>query len=275
MTPPAEQPAGQRGLALLAVIWVVGLLAVMAMDVLLAARRETRQGTEMGEHARLEAAAEAGLALAVRALLLTPPGDAAGPHAFDGSRILVRVEPEAGKVDLNLAAPELLAAVFEAAGQSRLQARAWAALIADWRDSDQAAEPGGGMEAVEYRRLGRTVLPRDNEFQAVRELMELPGMTAELFELVEHGLTVHGRVAEPQLRLAPPLVRAALATARRRAATEPDAHAAPPAAPRASLAGQAYTLRIEAQRPAGRVAHVAVVRLTGNALTPYWVQDWR
>ena len=46
-------------------------------------------------------------------------------------------------------------------------------------------------------------------------------------------------------------------------------------APRASLAGQAYTLRIEAQRPAGRVAHVAVVRLTGNALTPYWVQDWR
>jgi general secretion pathway protein K len=269
------RPSGQRGLALLAAIWVVGLLAVMAMDVLLAARRDSRQGTEMGELARLEAAAEAGLALAVRALLQNPPGDAAGPHAFDGSTIFVQVEPEAGKVDVNLAGPELLAAVFEAAGQSRPQARAWAALITDWRDSDQAPEPGGGMEAAEYRRLGRGVLPRNSEFQAVSELMELPGMTAELLDLVGPALTVHGLAAEPEIRLAPPMVRAAIVAARRRSGAEAPARAPQGATPRGGLAGQAFTLRIEARRSTGRVAHVAVVRLTGNRLTPYWVQDWR
>jgi len=274
---PAGPRSGQRGLALLAVIWAVGLLAVMAMDVLLAARRESRQRIEMGEHARLEAAAQAGLALAVRALLQTPPGDAAGPHSFDGSRIFVQVEPEAGKVDLNRAAPELLQAVFEAAGQPRPQARAWAALITDWRDNDQSPEAGGGMEVAEYRRQGRTVLPRDAEFQSVRELLELPGMTPELLDLVATGLTVHGLAVEPEFRLAPPLVRAAMLAARRRSGTpaEPPAGQPPAGARRAGLAGQAFTLRIEAQRPSGRVAHVAVVRLTGHRRAPYWVQDWR
>ena len=262
---PAGPRSGQRGLALLAVSWAVGLLAVMAMDVLLAARRESRQRIEMGEHARLEAAAQAGLALAVRALLQTPPGDAAGPHSFDGSRIFVQVEPEAGKVDLNRAAPELLQAVFEAAGQPRPQARAWAALITDWRDNDQLAEAGGGMEVAAYRRQGRTVVPRDAEFQSVRELLELPGMTPELLDVVA-----------PQFRLAPPLVRAAMLAARRRSGTPAEAPAGQPTGARgAGLAGQAFTLRIEVQRPSGRVAHMAVVRLTGHRRAPYWVQDWR
>jgi general secretion pathway protein K len=276
--------AGQRGIALLAVLWAVAVLAVLAMDVLLASRREALHGRDRLEHARLEAAAEAGLALAVRALLRNAPAAALGPHEFDGSRILVGLEPEAGKVDLNAAAPELLRALLLGLGVPGGQALALAAAIIDWRDPDQVPERGG-LELEGYRQQGRAVPPRDAEFQSVAEMADLAGMTPELLERLAPLVTVHHRRPEPEFALAAPPVRQALLLARRLQAAADQAEggaatAAPPtpaaASPRQGLAGQAFTLLIAVERPeGGRLRRVAVVRLTGNPKEPYWLHDWR
>jgi len=72
----ARARRAEQGLALVAVIWVVALLAVMTLDVLAAAGAEDRSAFDRGERARLDAAAEAGLALATRHLLAHAPGPA-------------------------------------------------------------------------------------------------------------------------------------------------------------------------------------------------------
>ena len=272
----------QRGLALLAVIWVIGLLAVMAMDVLSAARRESRQGDDRLERARMEAAAEAGLALAAQALLRGAPADATGPHAFDGSMVAVEIEPEAGKVDLNLASAELLRALFEAIGEPRGTAAALAAAIVDWRDNDDRPEPGGGLEAEGYRRMGRLVPPRDADLQSVSELAEVYGMNPELLRRLSPVVTVHGRQAEPDLAMASPVVRQAVrsaaAAARLAGLRAGEQEGAPPASqPRSpGSSGRAFTLRIEVVRPhGGWLRREAVIRLSGNRRDPLWVHEWR
>jgi general secretion pathway protein K len=261
---------------------VIGLLAVMAMDVLFSARRETRQGEDRLERARMAAAAEAGLALAAQALLRGAPADAAGPHAFDGSLIAVEIEAESGKVDLNLARVELLRAVIEAVGESRAAAASLAAAIIDWRDNDDQPEPRGGIEAEGYRRLGRAVPPRDGELQSVSELADVYGMTPELLSRLTPVVTVHGRQAEPDPVVASPLVRRAMrgaaAAARQAGTLEAEPEAAPPPTPGRgpSLTGRAFTLRIEVVRPnGGWLRREAVIRLSGNRRDPLWVHEWR
>ncbi len=273
----------QRGLALLAVIWVIGLLAVMAMDVLFVARRESRQGDDRLERARMETAAEAGLALAAQALLRGAPADAAGPHVFDGSLIAVEVEPESGKVDLNLASSALLRALFEAIGEPRGTATALAAAIVDWRDNDDQPEPGGGLEAEGYRRMGRPVPPRDGDLQSVSELAEVHGMNPELLRRLTPVVTVHGRQTEPDLGLAPQAVRQAVrsaaAAARLAGLREGAQEEGTPPAPQPrtpGLSGRAFTLRIEVVRPnGGWLRREAVIRLSGNRRDPLWVHEWR
>ena len=272
----------QRGVALLAVIWVIGLLSVMAMDVLSAARRESRQGDDRLERARMEAAAQAGLAMAAQALLRGAPVEAAGPHDFDGSLIAIEVEPEAGKIDLNLASRELLRALFEAVGEPRGTAAALAAAVVDWRDNDDQPEPGGGLEAEGYRRMGRLVPPRDGDLQSVSELAEIHGMTPELLRRLSPVVTVHGRKAEPDLVLAPPVVRQAVRSAAAAArlaglregeqdSTSPASQARP-----SGISGRAFMLRIEVVRPnGGWLRHEAVIRLSGNRRDPLWVHEWR
>ncbi len=268
----------QRGIALIAVIWVVALLAVMALDVLAAARREGASAYDLAERARLDAAADAGIALAIRALLVAgsavapPRGGVAAAAAqdldFAGTRLRVAVEDEAGKIDLNRAPQAVLRALFEALGEPPARAGSLANAIIDWRDQDQVPRPGGGAEAPEYRAAGRGFPPRDGDFQAVEELSLVLGMTPALMAAAAPALTVHSQRDQPDRTVAVPLAL--------RAAAGPAAVAPPAAAARAGdLSGRAFRIRSVAETEAGMRVREAVVRLTGVPHDPYWVQEYR
>lgn len=284
---------GERGLALLAVLWVVALLSVMALDVLAAARREGATAGDMAARARLDAAADAGLALAIHALLLAEaetgaragsvaryrPGATPMEQEFEGVRLSIAIVDAAGRIDLNQAPPALLARLFEQAAVPRPQAEALAAMIVDWRDEDEVPNGRGGAEREQYRAAGRPVPPRNGLFLSVNEARHLLGMTPDLFERVAPMLTVHGQREAPDPETAGPEVIRALGptarpTPRRPEAPEPRGGRRGQV-PLSPLAGRAFGITVDAQAPEGRRRRDAVVRLTGDPRDPYWVQEYR
>lgn len=290
-------PSGERGLALLAVLWVVALLSVMALDVLASARREGAVADDLAIRARLEAAADAGLALGIHALLRAEaesgsrgaaalarfrPGAPPLEEAFAGVRLEIAISDDSGRIDLNQAPPALLSRLFEALDVPRPRAEALVAAIGDWRDQDDVPRPRGGAEAAEYRAARLAVPPRNGPFLSVEELRHLRGMTPELFAAAAPALTVHAQRQAPDPAAAGPLVLRALGPAPtaggaappRRGAAAPDRprDGAPPAS---ALAGRAFRITIEASAAEGRRRREAVVRITGDPRDPWWVHEYR
>lgn len=258
-----------QGFALVAVVWVVALLCIMALDVLAAAQRESRTSGSLRERAQLVAAADAGISLGILALL---GGSTSGQvAAFDGVRLDIGIEDEGGKIDLNAAPPRLLRGLFEALDIPSPQAEALSLAIQDWRDTDEVTRPGGGAEAREYRLARSPIPPRDGAFQSVDELIHVRGMSPELVARAAPALTVHARQGAFDRRTAPPLVQAAAGDGGRPAS--PAAQTALSIEPEAAV--RVYTVRVVASTAEGRFERSAVVRLTGNPRDPYWIQQYR
>ncbi len=112
---------GQRGLALVVVLWVLVLLSLIAASFSRTTRTEINVARNLVDNAKAEALAEAGVYLAILALL--DPDPAQRPRAdgtpfevaFGGAEITVSVQDEGGKIDLNQAPDELLRGLLLAA----------------------------------------------------------------------------------------------------------------------------------------------------------------
>ena len=141
-----------RGTALVAVLWIVSLLAAIVVSFATTMRTETVVVRNQVDNAEARALADAGFHRAV--LALASEGEAlprdGSPHDwnFAGGRVVTSVQAEAGKVDLNGADAELLAGLFAAAGAAEPQSLANA--VIDFRDANDDALPGGGEDA-DYR----------------------------------------------------------------------------------------------------------------------------
>src|SRR5262249_41508084 len=113
-----------RGFILVTVLMGIAILAGIAATLTIASRTDLMSSTALVETARAEAAAGAGTALAIEAILsddfspdgtLTPNRIANGEPTycrFDDSVLAVSVIDESGKVDINAASPDLLTALF-------------------------------------------------------------------------------------------------------------------------------------------------------------------
>lgn len=83
---------------------------------------------------------------------------------------------EAGKVDVNVAPVEVLAALPNMTTEI-------AAAIIDWRDSDDVADPNGGAERTDGAYAGALIAfaPRNAPFETIDELRLVSGVTDQLF----------------------------------------------------------------------------------------------
>ena len=262
-TPPASRDSG---MALLVVLWTLLLVGVVAASLSSEARKEgllARNGVAL---ARAEAAAEGGVIQAVAAMADPRPearwAADGSVHRFmlDGIGIEVRIVDEAGKVDLNAGAPELLAALLEVAGAPPGTAFGIASEVAALRAGTATGQPRG--------------------LETTAELMGVPGMTPALFERVAPFVTVLTRARGVDPAVAPRAVLMAL-TARDptvSAAQLVSAGAAPPGLPSGDfvMESQHSVYAIDAVATAGSASYVrqAIVRLTHNAETPFLVHAW-
>jgi len=199
-----------RGFALIVVLWVVTLLGLIAAALLRESGTETTVAQNLRENAKAEALAEAGLQRAILGLL---DHDDAAVWRADGTSYsfslgdgtaTIQVHSEAGKIDINTASNDVIKALFIAGGTSEDQASQLVEAVADFRDPDGIRRPYGAEDS-DYRAMGVTHEAKDAPFEAVEELMQVRGVTPDLYERLSAAITVYGR---PQIDVttAPPLV---------------------------------------------------------------------
>jgi general secretion pathway protein K len=285
--------------ALVMVLWVITFLAVILAAFVGEGRMELRIARNRLAEAEAEAAADAGVALAISSVAAglatlrapgTPlpdrawvPDDALHELRWNGADLRVRVDSEAGKVDLNAAPEHELTALLLALGVNARQASDLGAAIVAWRH-DRAAALGIDKAKSDRRISDQPVGP----FFAIEELKRIRGMTPEVYALVAPYVTVWSGspIPDPRTASRPVLLTLPGADPVRidewiaiRAARGPNAPIPPELASSAlmmpNLARPIVMIRSEARTRAGvRFGINAVVALTGNPNDPVHVLAW-
>ena len=158
--------------------------------------------------------------------------------------MVIRIEDESGKIDLNRADLATLESMLVSTGLPTDEAQHLAAAIADYRDPDDIKTPGGA-EAFDYEAAGLRHGPKNGPFDSPEEVMQVLGMTPAILRAILPLITVHSPSGEVNRQAASPAVRRAL--------------------PKTDFGG-ANQASPDAEGPAVSIA--TVVRVTAEATTP-------
>jgi type II secretory pathway pseudopilin PulG len=169
----ADRRRRERGFALVAVLWLLLLLSIIGGVMLVEARSERRQAATEATLLQARLTADAGIDRAI--LSLVNGGDAerwrldGTPRAlrlFDRD-IEVRIESEAGKIDLNAAPPPLLAALFRSQGMPPAEAEQLAGRVAAWRTPLRPAMPDDAADP--YKVITHEVIKNERLVEKIRQ----------------------------------------------------------------------------------------------------------
>jgi general secretion pathway protein K len=181
------------------VLSALGLLAIVAASFTHVARSHIRLAAVASEGAKAEALADAGVNIVILDLIgARESGPTTRRFALDatpstcrtgnGATLILAVQDEAGKVDLNIATLALLRALVLGAGASAGEAAVDA--ILDFRDEDDNRRLSGA-ERSEYLAAGRPHGPRNSPFVAVEELASVLGLTPADVDRLRPFVTIH------------------------------------------------------------------------------------
>jgi len=194
----------RSGFALVTVLWLLVVVGSAAAAFQAAGRAERRAAANAVAEARGRWAARAGLARALVALdRELRSGARGGGSAWAGGTYLQASRTTVGEIEvavatldararlnLNSADGDELRSLFTAVGMRRTDAAALADVVLDWRDRDNDRRPRGA-ETREYLAKG-PLRPGNGPFQRADELLDLIGVTSEVYELIEPHVGVTG-----------------------------------------------------------------------------------
>jgi general secretion pathway protein K len=189
-----------EGIALVAVLWILTLLSIVAASLSLETRSSTRIARNMAENAAARAAADAGIQRAILDLETSPgaPGNT-GKIRTDGTvynwqfancSVRLSIQDQLAKLNVNQAPEALLAALIESTGVEHAKAQSLSDAIADFRDADNLRRPQGAEEA-EYQNAGLGWGPKNAPLQSLEELQQVLGMTPEIYARLIPDLTIY------------------------------------------------------------------------------------
>ncbi|WP_165190161.1 type II secretion system protein GspK [Caulobacter soli] len=256
------------------------IFSYIAFAVLAADRGALAGADAAMRTARLEAAADAGLATAVHGLGAESAAarwSADGrPRRLDlgGAEVTMTIEDERGKASLNSLTETQWRRLFQAGGASGARLDRLVDSAMDWRDNGERVD--GGL--LYYARRG--VRPRWSAMRTVGELAELDGMDPALLARIAPSLTLFwGASGAFEARNADPLAMSVMSSsdsggvdtiirqrelAGQRTALE---------AGSVSYVGRPVTVRIVARDTQGGVfRRAAIIEFTGRRDTPYWLR---
>jgi general secretion pathway protein K len=199
---------GERGFALLIVLWTLSLFALVGTQLTLSARTEARLAANLRADAVAEAAADGAVYESVFHLL--DGGRLAwrlsGAHrvVLPGAIVDVTLENQAGRVNPNLADPALLQGLLTAVGLDKTHAVSLAAAIIDWRSPNEKPSPNGA-KAPQYKAAGRAWGPPGRPIRDVEEMGQILGMTPELLAALAPHLSLYWD-GDPDPSIADPVV---------------------------------------------------------------------
>jgi general secretion pathway protein K len=228
--PTGRPRRGSAGFALLIVLWTLVLIAFLVAHLTASGRSETQIAENLVANAVAEAAADGAISQAIfrftdpRPELRWPLDGSWHEIAIGNSRVAVRLQDEAARVNPNRASPALMQALLVAAGSDEETARQLAAAIGEWIGA-VANAPSPAALLAEYRAAGRDYGPPGTPIERLGELRHVLGMTPRLFAAIRPHLTLFGPPI-PDMAYADPLVAAALARFSQGGAAAPPAAAA-------------------------------------------------
>jgi len=209
--------ARTRGIAFVLVLWVIAMLSILLGSFSLVARTESLQSRHLFDTTQARYAAEAGLNLAVYELRKQDPAERwigdGRPYRFGygDAEIEVSITDDSGKIDINAAAnnPDLMTNLFVTRGVPLDKAQALSDAIQDWIDPDDTTRPNGA-EIAQYKAAGLSYGPKNAPFDTVSELQQVLGMTYDLYEKIEPGITIYSGRSNPSAAFANPVALQAL-----------------------------------------------------------------
>jgi general secretion pathway protein K len=200
---------GQRGVILIALLWILTALSMIALSF----SRETFVEVAAARNARDLAvsyyAARAGIAATVyqimqrrliprvRQLELPGPPDPIDlglvQGKFDDAEYRVVIQDESAKVNLNTVGEEQLRALLAAVGINKPDADIIADSVMDWRDADILHRPNGAEDDY-YQTLNPPYKAKNGRMDTVEELLLVRGVTRDYYyghvERTPEGTTV-------------------------------------------------------------------------------------
>ena len=195
--PPSSH---ERGIALVAVLWLTVLITVIASSFAYSMRGEALAARNAMSLAQTRAVADG--AVERMAFELSRPRNLSDvwradgqPHVWHEGDIAVTATAfdETARIDLNVAADPLLKGLLQNVGGLDAEtAQQVLEAILDWRDADELRRPNGA-EAADYRAAGLKQVPANAPFESVGELRRVLGITAPLMAKLAAGLTTYSR----------------------------------------------------------------------------------
>jgi general secretion pathway protein K len=285
-TGPGPGPSRESGFILIAVLWIVGFLALAIAGFTVATRSHVQEASAEAASAEAGSLADAGVNLAIADLVnaasdprwrrrFAPDAQTRG-CSIGGAALAISIVDEAGRVDLNMAGEDLLRALISGVGRPAEEARSLAARVLDWRDPDSTKRPDGA-EAPEYRDAGRPE-PRNAPFAAPEELARVLGFDAALIARLRPFVTIYSRLPGIDVRKASPELidvlagnasnAAAAAFTFARRARLPPSFAAP-------STERVFRVRASATTPrGGAFLREAVVEIVPGRITSFTMLAW-
>jgi general secretion pathway protein K len=272
-------------MAILYVLWGIGLLAVIATSFLSVGNVSYAVAHTALETAHRQAIAEAALSRAVLGLLDPRPerrwrvDGIPQEFTFGETKMRIAIQDELGRIDLNQADQGLLLGLFQSAGLNASDAAGVVDKILDWREANAGRRIHSAKEA-DYRAAGYGLGPRNGPFQSKDELQMVMGVSEEIYRRVEPAITVYSGKHSIDPQFAPPEALAALPTMNADAVANVMAARAnqggrPGVIPSGiALGGRAFTVLIKAVGDS-LTTQEAVVRLTDDPMHPYWLLSWK
>ncbi len=190
----------EQGVVLVMVLWIVTLLSVIATGFIYTLRTETNLASHGVDRARAIALAEAGISYAVIRVMQPDPekrwpvDGSPQDWRFGTGNVHIGIQDVSGRIDINQANRNLLQDFLEYSGVAQEEVDALLDAIADWRDPDDETHLNGAEEN-EYLAAGREQGPKNAPFESVEELLQVLGMTSELYQRIKDDLTVFSRQA--------------------------------------------------------------------------------
>jgi general secretion pathway protein K len=183
----------EKGFALLVVLWAIVFLSVLAVALFDAVRVESQTTLYRKESTQAYALARGAVDAAIFQLAYPPPAEQEGPQfwqwqpgqrdntlSFGGGKVELRIVNASGLVDLDRASSEQFARLFRARGLEPEKAQALADSIVEWR-SPAESELAIQVFSPSAQPGDEPVAPFHRPFRSVEEVLNVPGMSREIF----------------------------------------------------------------------------------------------
>lgn len=258
------------GFVLIAVIWVCGLLAIIATAFTATVTSQIYATRNVTELASLASAAS-GMANLVAFQLASAQSE----HNANGkwqtctwnerTEIVFRIQDQGGLIDLNTASPFLVLALLQGLAGNQLGAPKILAAIEDFRDPDQQSVDAAGEQPLyEDKSYG----PKNAPFVSPFELDQIPEIPDDLFLELQEFTTIHSQAPGIDLSLAPQRLLAVLSKGKA-AGFDLTQFNQPSAA-------RIFAVEAVAMGKAGGIFHRRMlVNILGQPEKPFAILEWR